>query len=70
MILDKLHDIQLAFVVCRLYDGEDMMCGPVKKILYTSILGRDEEGNEGRGLKANHDPFMRSMTYWMFKDYR
>ncbi|XP_052793147.1 dmX-like protein 2 isoform X3 [Mya arenaria] len=70
VILDKLHDLQLALVVCRLFAGEDMMCAPVKKILYNHVLGRDEHGNPAPTLKESHDPFLRSMTYWLFKDYR
>lgn len=70
MILDKLNDVQLALVVCRLYDHEDVMCSSVRRILYTHILGRDENGNHKHGCKPHHDPFLRSMAYWLFKDYR
>ncbi|XP_069136751.1 dmX-like protein 2 [Argopecten irradians] len=68
--LDKLNDIQLALVVCRLYDGEDMMPDSVKKILYTSILGCDEKGDNYDSCKAHPDPFLRSMAMWSLKDYR
>ncbi|XP_033750320.1 dmX-like protein 2 [Pecten maximus] len=68
--LDKLNDIQLALVVCRLNDGEDMMPNSVKKILYTSILGCDEKGDNYDSCKAHPDPFLRSMAMWSLKDYR
>ncbi|XP_060557818.1 dmX-like protein 2 isoform X5 [Ruditapes philippinarum] len=69
VILDKLHDLQLAIVVCRLYDGEDMMSETVKKILCTNILGK-EDVSQTNHVKMHPDPFLRSMTYWLFKDYR
>ena len=69
-MLDKLHDFQLALVICRLYDGEDMMCSSVKKILYTHLLGCDADGENYIETKVHPDPFQRSMAYWLFKDYR
>lgn len=42
----------------------------VKKILYTSILGSDEKGDNYDSSKAHPDPFLRSMAYWSLKDYR
>ena len=68
--MDKLHDTQLALVICRLFSDTDMMPDSVKKILYTQILGRDEEGNNYNSDKISPDPFLRSMALWLFRDYR
>lgn len=42
MCLYKLNDLQLAIIIIRLYEGDE---GSLKKLLYTEILGCDEEGN-------------------------
>ena len=68
--IDKLHDIQLALVISRLFDSEEMMTSEVRKILYTHIFGCDENGKNYSELKVNADPFLRSMGYWLIKDYR
>ncbi|XP_071118494.1 dmX-like protein 2 isoform X1 [Haliotis cracherodii] len=68
--LEKLHDIQLALVISHLYDGEDMMPDSAKKIIYENILGCDEQGMSCDSLKAHPDPFLRSMSLWMLKDYK
>ncbi|KAF4110433.1 hypothetical protein G5714_009685 [Onychostoma macrolepis] len=49
--IEKMQDLQLALVVCRLYESEfEMSCS------YKRILQR-------------HDPFLRSMAYWVLDDY-
>ncbi|XP_052281684.1 dmX-like protein 2 isoform X4 [Dreissena polymorpha] len=70
VVMDNLGDLQLALVLCRLYDGEDMMCAPVRQILYSQILGRDETGHAHHSVRPHPDPFLRSMAYWLFKEYR
>ncbi|KAK6180445.1 hypothetical protein SNE40_012599 [Patella caerulea] len=67
--LDRLNDIQLALVICRLYDGEDTLPDSVKKILNTNILGYDEKGENYNPRKAHPNPFLRSMSLWLFKNY-
>lgn len=39
--INRLNDIQLAIIIIRLYEGDDNM---LKKLLFTDILGCDEEG--------------------------
>lgn len=68
--LNNLNDIQLALVVCRLYDGEDMLPDSVKEILYTQILGCDKNGDNYDVNQTHSDPFLRSMSWWSFKDFR
>lgn len=40
--LHKLNDLQLAIIIIRLYEGDE---GNLRKLLYTEILGCDEDGN-------------------------
>ncbi|KAJ8305006.1 hypothetical protein KUTeg_018589 [Tegillarca granosa] len=68
--LDKLHDVQLAIVISRLYAGDEVMPESVKKILYTHVLGCDENGGNYDLHKAHPDPFLRSMALWLLKDHR
>lgn len=67
--LDRLNDIQLALVICRLYDGGDVLPESAKKILFTHILGCDESGQNYLPSKAHPDPFLRSIVLWMLKDH-
>lgn len=41
MVLNKLHDLQLAIVIVRLYEGDG---ASLKRLLYEEILGCDAEG--------------------------
>ncbi|XP_037074654.1 dmX-like protein 2, partial [Pollicipes pollicipes] len=68
VILSKLRDLQLAMLVCRLYDGELDTCPPsLGNLLDKEILGVTEEDVDLTG--AHPDPFLRSMAYWIKKDY-
>lgn len=67
--LDRLKDIQLALVICRLYDCTDGLPESAKKILYTKILGCNENGQNYLPSKAHPDPFLRSIVLWMLKDH-
>ncbi|GFS07033.1 DmX-like protein 2 [Elysia marginata] len=70
VILDKLEDLQLAIVLCRLYDGESMLPDSVKRLFYENILGLDASGENYEAKKAHPDPFLRSMALWQLKDYQ
>ncbi|KAL8625455.1 hypothetical protein ACOMHN_018600 [Nucella lapillus] len=69
VILDKLNDFQLALVVCRLYEIDDPLPQPVCQLLYRHILGMDENGQNYSSHRSHADPFLRSMAFWMLKDY-
>lgn len=56
VIINNLHDIQLALLVARLFDNEEQNF--VTNILNQEILS-----------KPHNDPFYRSMAYWLLKDY-
>lgn len=68
--LNKLHDLQLALIITRLYEGTHDATPPTyKKLLYEEILGCDATGGNEDIDKAHPDPFLRSMALWLLKDY-
>lgn len=68
--LNKLHDLQLALIITRLYEGTHDATPPTyKKLLYEEILGCDATGGNEDIDKAHPDPFLRSMALWILKDY-
>jgi DmX-like protein len=56
VIVNNLHDIQLALLVARLFDDDEQNL--VNHILNREVLS-----------KTQSDPFYRSMAYWLLKDY-
>ncbi|XP_055154736.1 dmX-like protein 1 isoform X5 [Symphalangus syndactylus] len=69
--LEKLNDIQLALVIARLYESEFDTSAAYKSILRKNVLGIDSAVSELCSLNINmhHDPFLRSMAYWILEDY-
>lgn len=67
--MEKLDDLQLSIVLCRLHDGESMLPDTVKALFYEQILGLDASGGNYDARKASPDPFLRSMALWQMKDY-
>ena len=68
--LRKLHDVQLALVITRLYEG-----GEGKKmyqhILKEEILGIPSDiSRNAVKLTPSPDPFLRSMAHWLLGNYR
>ncbi|XP_042617430.1 dmX-like protein 1 isoform X3 [Cyprinus carpio] len=61
--IEKMQDLQLALVVCRLYESEFEMSCTYKRILQRHVLGQDHQ------IAAHQDPFLRSMAYWVLNDY-
>ncbi len=67
--IDKLDDLQLAMVICRLYEGEiNQVPESLKNLLDKHVLGRDADGKEDLE-KAHPDPFLRSIALWINKEY-
>jgi hypothetical protein len=56
VIVNNLDDIQLALLIARLYESDEPNL--VLNILNREILS-----------KPHSDPFYRSMSYWLLKDY-
>ncbi|XP_053689152.1 dmX-like protein 2 isoform X2 [Sabethes cyaneus] len=68
--LTKLQDLQLALVITRLYEGEHDPTPPsFKRLLYEEVLGCDKNGDNQDLSRAHPDPFLRSMSLWILKDY-
>ena len=64
--VSRLKDLQLAFVIIRLYEGDH---GPIyNQYLREYILGIQSQ-EKGQILDVSLDPFLRSMVYWLLQDY-
>ncbi|XP_018412810.1 PREDICTED: dmX-like protein 1 [Nanorana parkeri] len=68
--LEKLHDLQLALVISRLYESEFEKSSTYKSILQKMVLGVESHGRESSLSNMHSDPFVRSMAYWILEDYR
>ncbi|XP_069481661.1 dmX-like protein 1 isoform X2 [Ambystoma mexicanum] len=67
--LEKLHDVQLALTISRLYESEFEMSATYKSILLKNILGIDSTVKDLGFSKVHADPFVRSMAYWILEEY-
>ncbi|XP_062854976.1 dmX-like protein 1 isoform X2 [Trichomycterus rosablanca] len=61
--VEKMQDLQLALVICRLFESEFEISCTYKKILQRNVLGQDHQ------IPMHQDPFLRSMAYWVLDDY-
>ncbi|XP_075692421.1 dmX-like protein 1 isoform X2 [Rhinoderma darwinii] len=68
--LEKLHDIQLALVISRLYESEFEKFSTYKSILQKRVLGIESSCREPTLSCMHPDPFVRSMAYWILEDYK
>ena len=71
MCLNKLEDIQLAFVILRLYESDLEASYPPRfcQLLLEECLGYDASTSSYDPDRTSPDPFIRSMAYWILKDY-
>uniref|UniRef100_A0A8C9RST4 Dmx-like 2 n=1 Tax=Scleropages formosus TaxID=113540 RepID=A0A8C9RST4_SCLFO len=67
--LEKMEDIQLAMVVARLYESDYESSSTCKGILYEKVLGCQRDGSGFSCTKLHPDPFLRSIAFWIMKDY-
>uniref|UniRef100_A0A8C0XHU6 RAVE complex protein Rav1 C-terminal domain-containing protein n=1 Tax=Castor canadensis TaxID=51338 RepID=A0A8C0XHU6_CASCN len=67
--LEKMEDIQLAMVIARLYESEIETSSTYMSILNQKILGCQKEGSGFNCRRLHPDPFLRSLAYWVMKDY-
>ncbi|XP_028679377.1 dmX-like protein 2 isoform X1 [Erpetoichthys calabaricus] len=67
--LEKMEDIQLAMVVARLYESEYDISSTYTGILYEKVLGCKKDGTGFICCKLHPDPFLRSISYWIMKEY-
>lgn len=64
-----MEDIQLAMIIARLYESEFEISSTYTAILYEKILGCEKDGTGFRCSKLHPDPFLRSLAYWVMKEY-
>ncbi|XP_049469571.1 dmX-like protein 2 isoform X2 [Panthera uncia] len=67
--LEKMEDIQLAMVIARLYESEFETSSTYISILNQKILGCQKDGSGFDCKRLHPDPFLRSLAYWIMKDY-
>ncbi|KAM6182018.1 dmX-like protein 2 isoform 1-T1 [Erethizon dorsatum] len=67
--LEKMEDIQLAMVIARLYESEFETSSTYISILNQKILGCQKDGSGFDCGRLHPDPFLRSLAYWVMKDY-
>uniref|UniRef100_A0A452UYQ3 Dmx like 2 n=1 Tax=Ursus maritimus TaxID=29073 RepID=A0A452UYQ3_URSMA len=67
--LEKMEDIQLAMVIARLYESEFETSSTYISILNQKILGCQKDGSGFECKRLHPDPFLRSLAYWVMKDY-
>ncbi|XP_040198599.1 dmX-like protein 2 isoform X2 [Rana temporaria] len=67
--LEKMEDIQLAMVIARLYESEFDTSSTHESLLYERVLGCQKDGSGFCCTKLHPDPFLRSIAYWIMKDY-
>lgn len=70
--LTKLNDIQLALCITRLFESNQTQISPTyNKLLYDKVIS-DKETNylTEPNNNYNNDPFLRSITYWIMKDFK
>ncbi|XP_066567407.1 dmX-like protein 1 isoform X2 [Amia ocellicauda] len=67
--IEKMHDIQLALVIARLYESEFEVSSTYKCILQREILGFNAHERTFISSRMHPDPFLRSMANWIQEDY-
>ncbi|XP_063044678.1 dmX-like protein 2 [Engraulis encrasicolus] len=67
--LEKMEDIQLAMIVARLYEADYESSSTCQGILYEKVLGCQRDGSGFSVRRLHHDPFLRSIAFWIMKDY-
>ncbi|XP_062404606.1 dmX-like protein 2 isoform X1 [Sardina pilchardus] len=67
--LEKMEDIQLAMIVARLYEADYESSSTCQGILYEKVLGCKRDGSAFSCRKLSPDPFLRSIAFWIMKDY-
>lgn len=64
-----MEDIQLAMVIARLYESEFETSSTYISILNQKVLGCQKDGSGFDCKRLHPDPFLRSLAYWVMKDY-
>ncbi|KAM6950268.1 dmX-like protein 2 isoform 1-T1 [Lycodopsis pacificus] len=69
VLMEKMEDIQLAMIVARLYEADFENSSTCQGLLYEKVLGCNRDGSGYHCSRLHPDPFLRSIAYWIMKDY-
>ncbi|XP_074476351.1 dmX-like protein 2 isoform X8 [Sebastes fasciatus] len=69
VLLEKMEDLQLAMIVARLYEADFENSSTCQGLLYEKVLGCNKDGGGYHCSRLHPDPFLRSIAYWIMKDY-
>ncbi|XP_023264551.1 dmX-like protein 2 isoform X3 [Seriola lalandi dorsalis] len=69
VLLEKMEDLQLAMIVARLYEADFENSSTCQGLLYEKVLGCNRDGSGYHCSRLHPDPFLRSIAYWILKDY-
>ncbi|XP_055363306.1 dmX-like protein 2 isoform X2 [Betta splendens] len=69
VLMEKMEDIQLAMIVARLYEADFENSSTCQGLLYEKVLGCNRDGSGYHCSRLHPDPFLRSISYWIMKDY-
>ncbi|KAM7424441.1 hypothetical protein PAMA_000676 [Pampus argenteus] len=69
VLMEKMDDLQLAMIVARLYEADFENSSTCQGLLYEKVLGCNRDGSGYHCSKLHPDPFLRSIAYWIMKDY-
>lgn len=69
VLMEKMEDLQLAMIVARLYEADFENSSTCQGLLYEKVLGCNRDGSGYHGSRLHPDPFLRSIAYWIMKDY-
>lgn len=65
----KMDDLQLAMIVARLYEADFENSSTCQGLLNEKVLGCNRDGSSYHCSRLHPDPFLRSIAYWIMKDY-
>ena len=69
VLLEKMDDLQLAMIVARLYEADFESSSTCQGLLYEKVLGCNRDGGGYHCSRLHPDPFLRSIAFWIMKDY-
>lgn len=59
----------MAMIVARLYEADFENSSTCQGLLYEKVLGCNRDGSGYHCSRLHPDPFLRSIAYWIMKDY-
>ncbi|XP_068586302.1 dmX-like protein 2 isoform X3 [Cebidichthys violaceus] len=69
VLMEKMEDVQLAMIVARLYEADFENSSTCQGLLSEKVLGCNRDGSGYHCSRLHPDPFLRSIAYWIMKDY-